>query len=330
KEEPPLAPPQSLGGEIEGLTRVDDGVREGGEVSRFYDPMIAKLITWAPTREGAIDRQIAALDTFEIEGPGHNIDFLSALMQHPRFRAGELTTGFIAEEYPDGFHGAPASPELLRSLAAIAAFAATAEADRARRIDGQLSKRLRPPSRWEVKLGGALHEVEIGTEAIEVDGEAIDIALEYTPGDRLVEVELPVPPRRRRSSSVVKAGPPPSRGNEVLAVKVARTRTGFKLTTRGASHLARVLPAHVAPLGRHMIDKVPPDLSKFLLSPMPGLLVALHVGAGDKVEAGQPLAVVEAMKMENILRAGKSGAVKSIDAAVGDSLAVDEVILELE
>ena len=133
---PPLA---------EGGVRVDDGVAEGGEVSMFYDPMIAKLITWAPTREAAIDKQIAALDAFEIEGPGNNIDFVSALMQHPRFRAGELTTGFIAEEYPDGFHGAPASPELIGTLAAVAAFAATAQADRARRVDGQLGKRLRPP-----------------------------------------------------------------------------------------------------------------------------------------------------------------------------------------
>ncbi|HWU72426.1 MAG TPA: biotin carboxylase N-terminal domain-containing protein, partial [Sphingomonas sp.] len=120
----------------DGRTRVDDGVAEGGEVSMFYDPMIAKLITWAPTREEAIERQIAALDAFVIEGPGNNIDFLSALMQHPRFREGRLTTGFIAEEYPDGFTGAPASTGLLKALAAVAAFAATAEADRARRIDG--------------------------------------------------------------------------------------------------------------------------------------------------------------------------------------------------
>ena len=129
---PPPTPP--LKGRGEAYVRVDDGVREGGEVSMFYDPMIAKLITWAPTREEAIDEQIAALDAFEIEGPGNNRDFLSALMQHPRFRSGNITTGFIAEEYPDGFHGAPASPELSEALAAIAAFAATAEADRARPI----------------------------------------------------------------------------------------------------------------------------------------------------------------------------------------------------
>ncbi|UVO52805.1 acetyl/propionyl/methylcrotonyl-CoA carboxylase subunit alpha [Sphingomonas sp. SUN039] len=291
------------------LVRVDDGVTEGGEVSRFYDPMIAKLITWAPTRLEAIDKQIAALDSFEIEGVGHNIDFVSAIMQHPRFRSGEITTGFIAEEYPEGFHGAPASPELLRALAAIAAFAATAEADRARRVDGQLGKRLQPPADWQVHVGGANHDVSISTDGIVVDGEDLDIELEYTPGDRIVEAVLDDAP---------------------LAVRILRTRAGFKLTTRGASHIARVLPAHVAPLSAHMIEKIPPDLSRFLLSPMPGLLTALHVGAGDKVEAGQPLAVIEAMKMENILRAGKTGTVKSISAAQGDSLSVDQVILELD
>jgi propionyl-CoA carboxylase alpha chain len=293
----------------EGVVRVDDGVKEGGEVSRFYDPMIAKLITWAPTREAAIDAQIAAIDEFELEGVGHNLDFLSALMQHPRFRSGEITTGFIAEEYPDGFHGAPASPGLLKQLAAIAAFAATAEADRARRVDGQLGGRLHPPADWQVRVGGADHDVTVSTDGITVDGDEIDLDLEYTPGDRTVMAEL---------------------DEEVLTVRLAKTRTGFKLTARGASHQARVLPAHVAPLVQHMIEKIPPDLSKFLISPMPGLLTALHVGAGDKVEAGQPLAVIEAMKMENILRAGKSGTVSTVEAAVGDSLAVDQVILELE
>ncbi|QQV76414.1 acetyl/propionyl/methylcrotonyl-CoA carboxylase subunit alpha [Sphingomonas aliaeris] len=304
--------PQPLpqaGGELKPYVRVDDGVREGGEVSMFYDPMIAKLITWAPTREEAIDEQIAALDAFEIDGPGNNIDFVSALMQHPRFRSGNITTGFIAEEYPDGFHGAPADASLIRNFAAIAAFAATAEADRARRIDGQLGKRLRPPSDWAVKIGDAEHAVSISTDGVTVDGEEIDIALEYTPGDRVVAAQI---------------------GDEELIVRIARTRGGFKLTARGASHQARVLPAHVAPYAQHLIEKIPPDLSKFLLCPMPGLLMRLDVGVGDKVEAGQALAVVEAMKMENILRAEKAGVVKSVNAKTGDSLAVDAVILEME
>lgn len=293
---------------IDGI-RVDDGVYDGGEVSMFYDPMIAKLITWGPTRDEAADLQIAALDRFEIEGLGHNIDFVSAIMQHPRFRSGELTTGFIAEEYPDGFHGAPATPELIKSLAAIAGFVATAEADRARHVDGQLGDTLEPPSRWQVKIGDAVHDIEMVDGDMHVDGEHFDLSMEYDPGDRLIEAEI---------------------GDDELAVKIMRTRIGFKLTTRGANHTARVLPGHIAHLADHMVEKIPPDLSKFLICPMPGLLTQLHVGVGDTVEAGQPLAVVEAMKMENILRAEKSGIVKAVNARAGDSLAVDAVILEME
>ena len=295
--------------EAEDGIRVDDGVAEGGEVSIFYDPMIAKLITYGETRIEAIDRQIDALNRFELVGPGHNIDFLSALMQHERFRVGNITTNFIAEEYPDGFHGAPASDDLLRNLAAIGAFAATAHADRARRVDNQLGKRLDPPSEWQIKIGDKVMEVSISEEEIMVDGQEVDLSMEYTPGDSLILAEV--------------AGKP-------LSVKIAKTADGFALNSHGATHKARILPAHVAQHAVHMIEKIPPDLSRFLLCPMPGLLVALHVGAGDAVVEGQPLAVVEAMKMENILRAEKNGVVKSVEAAQGDSLAVDAVILELE
>jgi propionyl-CoA carboxylase alpha chain len=291
--------------------RVDDGVTEGGEVSMFYDPMIAKLITWAPTREAAIDAQIDALDRFEIEGPGHNIDFLSALMQHPRFRSGEITTGFIAEEYPEGFAGAPASAELLGRFAAIAAFASMAQADRARRTDGQLGRRLPPPTGWTVRIGGVDHVVVIDGDDVTVDGAPVIMSLDYTPGDRLIEAEFGAD------------------GEDALAVRIAPTRTGWRLTAHGASHVARVLPQHFAAYAEHMIERIPPDLSRFLMSPMPGKLVALHVAEGDKVEIGQPLAVVEAMKMENILRSAKAGTVKSVSQGVGATLALDEVILEL-
>ena len=292
---------------IDGI-RVDDGVYEGGEVSIFYDPMIAKLVTWGATRGEAADKQIAALDAFEIEGLGHNIDFVSAIMQHPRFRSGELTTGFIAEEYPDGFQGAATSDEVKVHLAAIAGFIATARADRARQVDGQLAGELEPPYDWAVTIAGQTYAVALDEE-ITVDGQPVDLALEYTPGDRLIEAEV---------------------GEIVYGIKLAVTRAGFRLTTRGAIHQVQVLPAKVAPLTQHMIEKVPPDLSRFLICPMPGLLVSLNVKVGDKVEAGQPLAVVEAMKMENILRAEKSATVKSINAQQGESLAVDAVILELE
>ncbi len=295
--------------EAEDGIRVDDGVAEGGEVSIFYDPMIAKLITYGETRIEAIDRQIDALNRFEIQGPGHNIDFLAALMQHERFRSGNITTNFIAEEYPDGFQGAPASDELLSNLAAIGAFAATAHADRARRVDNQLGKRLDPPSDWQVKIGEKIMDVSISEEEIIVDGEDVDLSAEYTPGDSLILAEV--------------SGKP-------LSVKIAKTANGFALNSHGATHKARILPAHVAQHAVHMIEKIPPDLSKYLLCPMPGLLVALHVTEGESVVEGQPLAVVEAMKMENILRAEKNGVVKSVEAAQGDSLAVDAVILELE
>jgi len=293
---------------IDGI-RVDDGVYEGGEVSMFYDPMIAKLITWGKTRDEAADKQIAALDAFEIEGLGHNIDFVNAIMQHPRFRSGELTTGFIAEEYPDGFTGAATSEELKAKLAAVAGFIAAARADRARNVDGQLANHLAPPAQWTVKLGGSTFAVELGEEEVTVDGKVLDLAMEYTPGDRLVSAEV---------------------DGDALSVKIEPTRMGLRMTTRGAIHKVEILPTRVAHLAGHMIEKIPPDLSRFLICPMPGLLVALHVKEGDQVEAGQPLAVVEAMKMENILRAEKSATVKKVNAAAGESLAVDAIILELE
>ncbi|MDB5721283.1 MAG: acetyl-CoA carboxylase [Alphaproteobacteria bacterium] len=298
----------------EGVTRVDDGVFEGGEVSMFYDPMIAKLVTWAPTREEAIDRQIEALDSFQIEGIGHNVDFLSALMQHERFRDGRLTTGFIAEEYPDGFEGAPADAELLRDLATIAALAAYETDRRACSISDQLNGPAAPPALRVVRIGGVEHEIRFepyeGGMLAYVDGdEPSELVGRWRPGRSLFRGRLDARSR---------------------TVQIARRGRQWRLTAHGASHFVDVLPAHIAMLSRHMIEKVPPDLSRFLICPMPGLLTALHVGEGDSVEAGQPLAVVEAMKMENILRAEKTGVVRKVDARPGDSLAVDQVILEFE
>ncbi|WP_106640745.1 acetyl-CoA carboxylase biotin carboxylase subunit [Allosphingosinicella vermicomposti] len=289
--------------------RVDDGVFEGGEVSMFYDPMIAKLITYGATREEAIDKQIAALDAFELGGIGHNVDFLSALMQHPRFREGRLTTGFIAEEYPEGFQGAPASAELRRSLAALGAKVATVEAARARHIDGQLGAPLDPPSNWVARIDGEDFEVAVLDGDVTVAGAPFHVEVDYAPGQRRVDAMIDGKP---------------------LTVQIERQGSSWLFTTRGAKHRVRVLDPRTAALAGHMIEKVPPDLSKYLLCPMPGLLTQLHVSEGDKVEAGQPLAVVEAMKMENILRAEKAGVVKAVEAKAGDSLAVDAVILEFE
>jgi propionyl-CoA carboxylase alpha chain len=297
-----------------GITRVDDGVADGGEVSMFYDPMIAKLITWAPTREAAIDRQIEALDSFIVDGIGHNVDFLSALMQHPRFREGRLTTGFIAEEYPEGFAGAPADERLIEDLAVIAGLLGMETDARACSVSGQLGTPVLPPEERVVRLAGRGFAIrfdgfEGGLLAYLDEGEGRETIGRWEPGQRLFKGTI---------------------DGRTRIVQVARRRRQWKLTTRGASHIVEVLPAHVAELSRHMIEKVPPDLSKYLLCPMPGLLTALHVGEGDRVEAGQPLAVVEAMKMENILRAEKGGTVKSVSARPGDSLAVDAVILEFD
>ncbi|KRA82723.1 acetyl/propionyl/methylcrotonyl-CoA carboxylase subunit alpha [Altererythrobacter sp. Root672] len=303
---PAGGPPPRAGKEY---VRVDDGVAEGGEVSIFYDPMIAKLVTWAKTREAAADLQVQALDDFEIEGPGHNIDFLSALMQHPRFRSGNLTTGFIAEEYPDGFHGAPADEGRLRVIAAIAAGSSFSRMGLARKTSDQLNGPPPVPCEWTVRIEGHDYEVTLGDGHAIVDQHRIEGTCDWMPGMRTATAT----------------------GEGVrLGLKVAREGLEWIITTHGKRHRARALPARLAPLAALMKEKVPPDLSRLLLSPMPGLLVKLHVAEGDKVVTGQPLATIEAMKMENILRAQKNGTVKAITADVGMSLATDAVILELE
>ncbi|KLE34618.1 acetyl-CoA carboxylase biotin carboxylase subunit [Aurantiacibacter luteus] len=313
-------PVEAWAGDLRGIdgVRVDSGVQEGGEVSIFYDPMIAKLVTWAPTREEAADLQVAALDAVELDGLGHNVDFLSALMQHPRFRSGGLTTGFIAEEYPDGFEGAETGERTIGVLAAVAGVIATADADRARRISGQLGEAQLPPGDWMVRIAGEDHSVSLGEDGITVDSHKVTLAFDYTPGDRMVHVAL-YDSDEDDAEAVARFG-----------IRLQPSRTGYRMTTHGRSHDVRVLQPRHAELARHMIEKVPPDTSKMLLCPMPGLLVALHVGEGDAVEAGQPLATVEAMKMENILRAEKAGTVARVNAAEGETLVVDAVILELE
>ena len=313
---PPAAqetPYGAVGGD--GYVRVDDGVAEGGEVSMFYDPMIAKLITWGNTRDEAADLQVAALDRFQLDGLGNNIDFLSALMQHPRFRSGALTTGFIAEEYPEGFEGAPADATLLRKLAAVATVLDLVQASRAVEISGQLATPTMSTERV-VLIGGERFDISVDGHAggmlvnFDPNEAPLDIATGWQPGQRLAQFRID--------------------GEELLSVGVQRGRAGWTLRTRGAAHDVKVYAPRVAELAGHMIEKIPPDMSRFLLAPMPGLLTRIEVGEGEKVEAGQPLAVVEAMKMENILRAEKAGVVKAINFAAGDSLAVDAAILEFE
>ena len=307
-------PDPSLKREGNVKVRVDDGVVDGGEVSMFYDPMIAKLVTWAPTREAAIDAQIAALDQFVIDGISDNVDFLSALMQHPRFREGNLATDFIADEYPDGFDGAPADAQLIADLAVIAGMVSVITDERAAEIDGQLGPPIHLPCERVVCFADQRHIVRIkpykgGTLAV-LDGDGpIDIVGRWVPGQRLLSV---VVDGRHR------------------IVQVRRAGRNWELQTHGRTHKVQVLPPHVADLSKHMIDKPPPDLTRLLIAPMPGLLTKLDVAVGDKVEPGQSVAVMEAMKMENILRAPKAATVKATPAKAGDSLAVDQVIVEFE
>jgi propionyl-CoA carboxylase alpha chain len=314
-EQPPAVagvPGEQVAG---GLTRVDTGVVEGSEISMFYDPMIAKLITHGATREAAIDRQISALDRYYVRGISHNADFLSALMQHPRFRAGEqVTTAFIAEEYPDSFHGAPLDAARLPAVLALAAVVGQAAAQKAAHVDGRLNGAADEDGQWVVELDGEQHPVSLAATAqglrVTVDGTAMQ-----------VETAGPVP-----ASGVVEA----LVDGRALAVQADRQGSGWRLTHHGRSWRMRLLTPRAAALQRFMLPKVAPDLSRFLLCPMPGLVVSVAVAEGDRVEAGQVLATVEAMKMENILRAEKSATVKKLHASAGDSLAVDAVILEFE
>ena len=305
-------PVEPWAGDLRGVdgVRFDSGVAEGGEVSIFYDPMIAKLVTWGETRDEAADLQIKALDSVELEGLGHNVDFLSALMQHPRFRSGELTTGFIAEEYPDGFEGAATSEERVRVIAAIGAGIEFTHQARQRQISGQLNGPQPVSPAWIVRVDGTDHTVTLGEGHAMVDGHKVAGQCDWMPG-------------MRTATATQEGGP-------TLGLGVTRKGPNWEINTHGRSYTVRALPARLTEHAGHMIEKEPPDTSKMLLCPMPGLLVKLHVGEGDQVESGQPLATVEAMKMENILRAEKSGTVASINAKEGETLVVDAVILELE
>ena len=297
-----------------GTVRVDDGVTEGSEISRFYDPMIAKLVTHGETREAAADLQVDALDRFRIEGIGHNVDFLSSLLQHPRFREGRLTTGFIAEEYPDGFTGAPASDELAARLLAVAALVDFSTRQRDAGLTGQLGGPL--PVHPERVVSHAGQEVETrvrvegdGRWRVGVDNQDLAVASSWRPGEALFE-------------GVV--------GDQPFAGFLQRRPDALLITTRGATHAVRLGSARLAALRRLMPVKAPPDLSRLLICPMPGLLTQLHVQPGDKVEAGQILGTIEAMKMENNLRAAKGATVLAVHAAIGESLPADFVILEFE
>jgi propionyl-CoA carboxylase alpha chain len=307
-------PAEGKRGEI--TVRNDTGVTEGSEISMFYDPMIAKLVTHGPTRIEAIDAQAEALDEFVLDGIQPNIPFLTALMQHPRWRAGTLSTGFIKEEYPDGFGGRPLDDDA-RKVLAVAGLAM--ELVRKERLD-HLTGRLRPHSgkwrsEWVVRLGTEQVALTVphGPAAIPLavdvvyGGRTLAVASDWKPGDGLWHGTI---------------------GGHEVAVQVRPAPGGAVLSWRGVNLFVRAMLPNVAALDALMPVKQPPDMSKYLLCPMPGLVVSIAVAEGQEVKAGETLAVVEAMKMENVLRAERDGTIAAVKAKPGDSLAVDAVILE--
>ncbi len=307
--------PPAEGELLDGVVRNDTGVFEGGEISMYYDPMIAKLCTWAPTREQAIEVMRNALDSFEVEGIGHNLPFLAAVMDHERFVSGNITTAFIAEEYPDGFQGVTLGADALRDVAAACAAMNRVAEIRRTRISGTLDNHERQVGdHWNVSLQGESLDVVLaadkqGTTVKFEDGAEIRVTGDWTPGHALAHMQV---------------------NGKPLVLKVGKISGGFRIRTRGADLKVNVRTPRQAELARLMPEKLPPDTSKMLLCPMPGLIVKVNVSEGDEVQEGQALCTVEAMKMENILRAERKGKVSKINAGPGDSLAVDDVIMEFE
>ncbi|MCL6283169.1 acetyl/propionyl/methylcrotonyl-CoA carboxylase subunit alpha [Ruegeria sp. 2012CJ41-6] len=301
--------------EGEAAVRNDTGVYEGGEISMYYDPMIAKLCTWAPTREAAIEAMRVALDSFEVEGIGHNLPFLSAVMDHPKFVSGDMTTAFIAEEYPEGFEGVTLPEGDLRRIAASCAAMHRVAEIRRTRVSGRMDNHERKiGTDWAVSLQGQRYDVVIaadrdGSTVTFSDGGQYRVASDWTPGDQLAVLDV---------------------DGEPLVLKVGKVSGGFRIRNRGADMKVHVRTPRQAELAQLMPEKLPPDTSKMLLCPMPGLIVKVDVELGQEVQEGQALCTVEAMKMENTLRAEKKGVVAKINAGAGDSLAVDDVIIEFE
>ncbi|MCC0023315.1 MAG: acetyl/propionyl/methylcrotonyl-CoA carboxylase subunit alpha [Hyphomicrobiaceae bacterium] len=310
------------------IVRNDTGVYEGGEISTFYDPMIAKLCTWAPTRDRAIAAMARALDQFEVEGVGHNLPFLSAVMRQDRFKEGRLTTGYIAEEFPDGFTGADLSEdERMKIAVAAVALRYMDEIDR-RAAQGQKNGELdggglvADLSRRSALIGEDRFDIHLSGPAPDTPSSA---SVTQPGSDEVIEVSFGMP--YEKSDRIAYAF---FDNDQSLIMKIDRRTMGFRVRTLGADLNVDVLRPHVADLMALMPVKLAPDMSQFLLCPMPGQVVRLDVNEGDVVEEGQTLAVVEAMKMENVLKAEKRAKVLLIKAVVGSVLAVDDVIMEFE
>jgi propionyl-CoA carboxylase alpha chain len=294
--------------------RVDTGVFEGGEVSMFYDPMVAKLITHADNREEAIAHMRSALDRFIVRGVSNNISFLSALMMHPRFVAGNISTNMIAEEYPDGFHPGDVPHEDPALIISVAASIVRRYRDRAARIDGQLhGHERRVPNDWVVVMNGEQHAVSVvareGGSDVTYQGHTYAVRSDWEFGQQLFGGTV--------------------NGKEVF-VQVERKNQVYRLSRAGSQSDVLIMTPRAAELFHYMPVKAPPDTSRHLISPMPGLLVSLSAKVGQEVKAGEELAVLEAMKMENTLRAERDGRVAKVHFEPGASLEVGDTIMEFE
>ena len=300
---------------VEPGIRVDNGVYEGGEITRFYDPMIAKVTTWDLDRDSVIARMRRALDEFYIQGVNHNIAFLTALLAHPRFLEGHLSTNFIADEYPKGFSPVPLDARDLNAIIGAAALMHLRYMQRAARTSGQMpSYQFRIPQDWEVRVNDTYYPATIqpmpeGFDVTRDDGHVLAVRSDWQIGDPVLRCTINAHPER---------------------FKVERNGLGYILFHQGAEVEVSVYPSSAARLAKLMPVKVPPDLSMYLLSPMPGLLRSIAVEEGEQVSAGKELCVVEAMKMENILRSERAATIATIRVRPGDTLTVGQVILEFE
>ncbi|HEY1752829.1 MAG TPA: acetyl/propionyl/methylcrotonyl-CoA carboxylase subunit alpha [Caulobacteraceae bacterium] len=296
-----------------GVVRTDSGVREGDEISMFYDPMIAKLATWGPTRSAAIETMAGALEDLHIEGLGHNAPFLSAVMDQPRFQEGRLSTAYIPEEFPDGFHGLAPSGRQRDLMAAAACAMQRLQARRNGRSHAVLAA-ARPRAEWVVVMGHDRRRVRLADAAGA-------LRVEFLDEDRAVEL----------SAIDWRPGQAIFRGTldgEPFAAEVAPAAEGFRIRHRAAAAQVLVLTPVSADLHSRLPPKKAADTSRLVVSPMPGLVVAVEVALGQEVKAGQTICVIEAMKMQNIIRAERDGVVKALNAKAGDSVGADEVLVE--
>ncbi len=295
------------------IVRNDTGVREGDEISTFYDPMIAKLCAWAPDRSGAIAGMARALEDLHIEGPGHNTAFLSAVMDQTRFASGELSTNYIKDEFPDGFAGLDPQPWQADVIMAAGIHMHRIQAARARSIGGSLSP-LNHRLEWAVVAGGLRRDVTVsdleGVTIIAIPGEGRSICLDsvvWKPGDALFSGKV---------------------DGRAFTATVANAPEGFTIRFRAVRQRVLVMTPMSADLHQRLPEKTPPDTSRLVVSPMPGLVVSMDVVEGEEVKEGQVICVIEAMKMQNIIRAERDGKIGSLGAKAGDSVAADDVLAQ--